>query len=38
MKTFCFQNAKFQNSNLQCSDFIEILDMIISGPTEFKTY
>ena len=41
MKIFCYFQ-KIQTNvnriNLQCSSFAEILDMIISGPTELKTY
>ena len=41
-ENFLCSSQKIQkNANrihLQCSGFIEILDMIISGPTELKTY
>ena len=41
MKTFYVLFQKIQNNvnriHLQCTGFIEILDMIISGQTELKT-
>ena len=42
MKTFNVLFKKIQinvnRTHLQCSGFIEILDIIITGPTELKIY
>ena len=41
-ENFLCSSQKIQNNvnriYLQCCGFIEILDMIITGPTELKTY